>query len=417
MGYPLDGRAILRSSILRACARRHGISYVGEVDEARHGLTRAGRRVKKPIRIIGGVLITVFFLWLAVRNVDINAVRDALRQASYRYLIPAALFCGTGYLLRTLRWQRILAPTTPVSFTRLFPVLMVGFTANNLLPARIGEFVRAYLLSRRERVSSSLALATIVLERVCDGLMLIALMATTILLVPIPVDDPKIEVIESIAALIFGSAAVVLVLLLFFPRPILAVVRFCLRPVPQRIAARITGILDAFIAGLEALRSPLAIAKIAGLTALIWLCEVATFGSVLLAFPLGLDRGEWVAAALFLLVFVNLGIMIPSAPGYIGTYQLFATIALGAFAVADASGVALSFVVHALQYTIVTSIGLICIWRLGLSPRALGELGSGVATSDEAAGEPIATRDSASPDPHAREALAATKVEAVHGRQ
>lgn len=334
-----------------------------------------GRRVKKTGRIILGVAITIFFLWLAVRNVDIGAVRDALGKASYGYLIPGAFFCATGYLLRTLRWQRILAPSKQVSFGRLFPVLMVGFAANNLLPARIGEFVRAYLLARRERVSSSFALATIVLERVVDGLMLITLMAITLLVVPIPVEDPKIGAIEEIAAVIFGGAALVLVLLLFVPRPILAVVNFCLRPVPKGIADRITGLLDAFIAGLEALRSPLEVAKIAGLAALIWFCEAATFASVLRAFPLGLADSEWLAAALFLLVFINLGIMIPSAPGYIGTYQLFATIALGAFAVDAASGVALSFVAHALQYSIVTTMGLLCLWRLGLSPRDLGSVG------------------------------------------
>jgi uncharacterized protein (TIRG00374 family) len=373
--------------------------------------------VKKPIRIIGGVLITVFFLWLAVRNVEIAAIRDALRHASYSYLIPAAIFCAFGYVLRTLRWQRILAPTTPVSFSRLFPVLMIGFAANNLLPARIGEFVRAYLLARRERVRTSFALATIVLERVCDGLMLLTLMAGTILFVPIPVDDPKIAVVEKVAAVIFGSAALVLVLLLFAPRPILAVVRFCLRPLPDRIEGRITGLLDAFIAGLEALRSPLAVAKIAGLAALIWFCEAATFGSVILAFPLGLERGEWVAAALFLLVFVNLGIMIPSAPGYIGTYQAFATIALGAFAVSAASGVALSFVVHALQYSIVTGIGLICLWRLGLSPRTLGELASDDPPPDDATGESLATRDPAAPEARPRESVAIANIEATHGPQ
>jgi glycosyltransferase 2 family protein len=373
--------------------------------------------VKNPIRIIGGVLITVFFLWLAVRNVDIAAIRDALRHASYRYLIPAAIFCATGYLLRTLRWQRILAPTKQVPFSRLFPVLMTGFAANNLLPARIGEFVRAYLLSRRERVSGSLALATIVLERVCDGLMLILLMTGTILVAPVPVDDPKIDFVESAAAIIFGVAALAIVLLLFVPRPILAVMRFCLRPLPHRIAARITGLMDAFIAGLEALRSPLEIAKIAVLAALIWACEAATFGSVLLAFPLGLERSEWVAAALFLLVFVNLGIMIPSAPGYIGTYQLFAKMALGAFAVSAASGVALSFVVHALQYSIVTSIGLICLWRLGLSPRTLGELSTADSSADAVAGEPIAALGPVTPEPRPREGVTIPNIEAAHGPQ
>lgn len=370
--------------------------------------------MKKTGRIVVGVLITVFFLWLAVRNVDIAAVRDALGQASYVYLIPAAIFCSTGYLLRTLRWQRILAPTKVVPFTRLFPVLMIGFAANNLLPARIGEFVRAYLLARRERVSSSLSLATIVLERVCDGLMLIALLALTVVAVPIPVDEPEIAIVEKIATLIFGSAALVLVLLLFVPRPILAVVRFFLRPVPQRIAARITGLLDAFIAGLEALRSPLAILKIVGLAALIWFCELATFASVLLAFPLGLDRREWIAAALFLLVFVNLGIMIPSAPGYIGTYQLFAKMALGAFAVAEASGVALSFVVHALQYSIVTTIGLVCLWRLGLSPRVLGELSSGTA-QEEVVGASTAAPDPLAPDARPHDGVTVSNIEVVRG--
>jgi uncharacterized protein (TIRG00374 family) len=323
-------------------------------------------------RILGGLLLTCFFLWLALRNVDIAAVRAALRHASYGYLLPAALCCVCGYFLRTWRWQRILAPTKAVPFFRLFPVLLAGFAANNLLPARVGEFVRAYLLSREEGVSPSLALGTIVVERVCDGLTLIALMAATLLLAPIPVADPKLHFVELAAALIFGAATVALTALLVAPRPILALIRACLRPLPAGIAGRITGLLDAFITGLDALRSPAAVARLAGLSALVWLCEGGTFACVLLAFPIGLSRGEWFAATAFLLVFVNLGIMIPAAPGYVGTYQLFAKLALGAFAVAEASAVALSFVAHALQYTLITSLGLLCLWRLGFSPRALG---------------------------------------------
>jgi uncharacterized protein (TIRG00374 family) len=325
-------------------------------------------------RIGVGVALTGFFLWLALRNVDIAAVRDALRNASYGYLLPAALCGALGYCLRTLRWGQILSRTKVIPFGRLFPILMTGFATNNLLPARVGEFVRAYLLGRKEEVSPSLALATIVVERVCDGLTLIALMALTLAFFPIPVSDPKLQTIELVATIIFGVAALGLVALLLAPRPILAVVRFCLRPVQARFAARIIGLLDQFIAGLEALRSPLALARIAGLSLLVWLCEGGTFAFVLLAFPLGLAGSEWFAAAVFLLVFVNLGIMIPSAPGYVGTYQLFAKLALGAFGVAASAAVALSFVAHALQYTLITGVGLLSIWRLGLSPRNLGTM-------------------------------------------
>jgi glycosyltransferase 2 family protein len=341
-------------------------------------------------RIVGGLLLTFFFLWLALRNVDLAAVRGALGHASYGYLIPAALCCVLGYCLRTRRWGRILAPTKAVPFARLFPVLMAGFAANNLLPARVGEFVRAYLVSREEEISPSLALATIVVERVCDGLTLIALMATTLLLFPIPVDDPKLRAVELAATAIFGAATVALLALLFVPRPILAVARWCLRPLPARIGARIAGLLDAFVAGLAALRSPLATARIAGLSALVWLCEGGTYAFALLAFPLGLARGEWLAAATFLLVFVNLGIMIPSAPGYVGTYQFFATLALGAFAVAEAPAVALSFVAHALQYAIITGLGLLAFWRLGLSPRALGRVAAAPVVARPARAEPLA---------------------------
>lgn len=336
------------------------------------------------VRLLGGLLLTAFFLWLALRNVDIAAVRDALRHAQYRYLLPAMLCGAVGYCLRTLRWELILTPTKRVPFGRLFPVLMTGFATNNLLPARIGEFVRALLLGRREGVSRSLALATIVVERVCDGLTLIALMTVTLLLVPLPVSDPKLELVERSATVIFGTATVGLIALLLFPLPVLALARFFLRPLPRAVGGRIEELLNSFIRGLRALRSPLALARIAGLSLLVWLAEGGTYAFVMLAFRLDLARSEWLAAAAFLLVFVNLGIMIPSAPGYIGTYQFFAALALGAFGVPAALAIGLSFVAHALQYSFITGVGLLCLWRLGLSPGQLGSLAAG----DEPAAAP-----------------------------
>lgn len=335
--------------------------------------------MSKYVRILGGIVLTGFFLWLALQNVNLAAVRTALSQASFGFLLPAALCSLVGYTLRTRRWGSILATTKQVPFGRLFPVLMAGFAANNLLPARVGEFVRAHLLGRSEGVNPSLVLATIVVERVCDGLTLIALMAATLVFFPIPVTAPKLQTIELAATTIFGLATLALVALLVFPRPILALVRLCLRPLPARLAVRIADLLAAFIAGLDALRRPAAVAQIAGLSVLVWLCEAGTFAWVLLAFPLGLARGEWVAATTFLLVFVNLGIMIPAAPGYIGTYQFFAKLALGAFAVAEAPALALSLVAHALQYTLVTGIGLLGLWRLGFSPRSLGSMANAEA--------------------------------------
>lgn len=328
----------------------------------------------KRVRVIGGVALTVLFLWLALNNVDIDAVRDALRSADYRFLVPAALCSAVGYVLRTLRWERILDPTKRVPFGRLFPVLMTGFAANNLLPARIGEFVRAYLLGSREGVSRSLALATIVVERVCDGLTLIALMTVTLLLFPLPVADPRLRVVEISATVVFGVATLGLVALVLFPTPLVALARRLLRPLPRGVSGSVERLLEAFIQGLHALRSPSALARIGGLSLLVWTLEGASYGFVMLAFPFNLGWSEWLAAAAFLLVFVNLGIMVPSAPGYIGTYQFFAKLALGAFQVPVALAVGLSLVAHAVQYTLITGTGLFCLWRLGLTPGRLGSL-------------------------------------------
>ena len=325
-------------------------------------------------RLLGGVVLTGFFLWLALGNVELAAVQDALRSARYGFLLPAAGCSAAGYCLRTLRWQRILAPTKWIPFGRLFPVLMTGFATNNLLPARIGEFVRAYLLGSKEGLSRSLALATIVVERVCDGLTLIALMTVTLILFPLSVTDPRLRIVEGSAALLFGTATVLLVVLLLRPGPILALARSLLRPLPHTLAERIVGLLDAFVAGLGALQHPAALVRIAGLSLLIWALEGASYALIMLAFPLGLERAEWLAAAAFLLVFVNLGIMVPSAPGYIGTYQFFAKLALGAFGVPAALAIGLSLVAHALQYSLITGTGLACFWRLGLTPGRLGGL-------------------------------------------
>lgn len=321
-----------------------------------------------------GLALTAVFLWLALRNVDLASVGTALRGARYAYLIPAGLCTIAGYCLRTVHWGSILHPARRVPFERLFPVLMIGFAANNLLPARVGEFVRAYLLGTKEGVSRSLALATIVVERVCDGLTLLAFMTLTLLLFPLPVDTPRLRAVELTAPALFGAATIVLIGLLLFPRPMLRLVRIVLRPLPRALAGRVEELLDSFLQGLDVLLSPRALLTVAGFSLLVWTLEGAGVGFVLRAFPTGLSPAAWLAATVFLLVFVNLGVMIPAAPGYVGAYQFFATLALGAFGVAAAFAFGLAVVAHALQYSLVTGIGLVCLWRQGLSPRRLTTL-------------------------------------------
>lgn len=322
--------------------------------------------MSKYVRILLGTTVTGVFLWLAIRNVDIDAVGTALGSANYWLLIPAAICTVAGFSMRALRWSYILRPTKDVPFTRLFPIMMVGFATNNLLPARIGEIVRALLTGSREGVSRSTAFATIVVERVCDGLTLLTLMTVTLLLFPVPIGDSTLRLVVTVASVVFGAATIVLLSLILFPTIALVPVRAVTRLLPTGPAMRVEAFIQSFLDGLTSLRNPRSLLGLVGMSSLIWTLEAATFAFVLRAFPLGLSVGEWLAASTFLLVFVNLGIMIPSVPGYVGTYQFFATLALSAFAVDNDFAFGLAVVAHTMQYTLITGIGLICLSRLGL---------------------------------------------------
>lgn len=342
--------------------------------------------MRRRLRLVATFGVTILFLWLALRNVNVHELGEALRSANYAFLLPAALCSTAAFCLRSVRWRVILTPIERIPVRRLFPVMMVGFAANNVLPARVGEVVRAYLLGSRERVSRSLALGTVFAERVFDGLTLISLMLVAFLVYPVPGNDQRLQFVAVTAVVIFGLAGLGITLLVLFPAPMLRLARRCMRVLPRRLRGRALALLETFLEGLSTVRSGAALAKIGGLSLAVWLLEGSAFAFVLRAFPFGLSTRHWLAAALFLLIFVNLGIMVPSAPGYVGTYQFFATLALGAFHVEAASALGLAIVAHATQYVLVCALGLISLSQLGMSPLGLRRLTPGATAAAEPRG-------------------------------
>ncbi|MCC6628826.1 MAG: flippase-like domain-containing protein [Chloroflexi bacterium] len=310
-----------------------------------------------------GFGLTLVFLVLALRNVDLAEVWRAIVSADFRWLLPAALFVSGGYLVRTLRWQSILRSVLPADYGTLFSCLMLGFAANNVLPARVGEVVRAYTLRQKTGGSATLGLATVVVERVFDGVTLLALMALALQVAAIPTDDERLRLVEVASIAVFTTALVVLVALLVLRERALAVVAWLVRPLPAAVAARARRMAGSFIVGLDCLRRPSALLRIVPLSVLVWVCEAASYGCVAKAFSIDLAPSQFVSAILFLTVFVNLGIMVPSAPGFIGTFQFFARLALAPFGVAPDVAFGLAIVAHALQYGLVTGTGLVIMWR------------------------------------------------------
>ena len=153
------------------------------------------------LRPIIGLLLTVVFLVLALQRVDLGAFVDELRSINYVWLLPSAVCTLVGYVLRTVRWRVILSGAARAPLSTLFPVLMMGFATNNLLPGRLGEFWRAYLLGRKRNVRKTFALASVVVERVFDGLVLIALLALVSTSIELPGWGRDVELISAIVFL------------------------------------------------------------------------------------------------------------------------------------------------------------------------------------------------------------------------
>lgn len=299
----------------------------------------------------------------------------AFSDANYWFLLPMVVIMLSDYLVRTFRWQIILNPTKRIKFTRLYPVLMIGFMANNLLPARIGEFVRAYTLSSREKVSKTFSLATIILERVCDGLALIAFMGVALFFFPSPTKNATIHFIEIFSTAVFGGAILFLVFLLFAERLTLRLVSLLLKPLPRRIEQKAHELLNSFVLGLHALKSLSSVLIIVATSVLIWSMEASCYYLILMAFNLQnkLQPMQLIGSALFVLVFVNLGAMIPSSPGYVGVFQAMAVLALGTYGVDKSTSFSLGLLMNFTQYAFITGIGLFFFSRQHMSFKSLRE--------------------------------------------
>ncbi|MFN0069996.1 MAG: lysylphosphatidylglycerol synthase transmembrane domain-containing protein [Chloroflexota bacterium] len=307
-----------------------------------------------------GVVLTLVFLGLAFYRVNVDELIGALRSANYALLVPAALCTLLGYVLRAYRWRSILSQSVHIGFPTLFGILMIGFATNNLVPARLGELARAYLGRRRTGLRKTFFIATIFLERVFDGLVLILILFALSTRLPLPEWGREVQLASTV--LFFGLAGGI-ALVVTRQQLAAAILRRAAGGLPERIGFWISSAFEMFLMGLESMRRIQRVGTVALLSCTIWLLEGLSYYLLALGFDLPLSPLRLVAAVCLLLVMVNLGIMIPSAPGYVGTFQFFAVSALSVFDVPRETGLALAVVSHVMQYALVTVIGLYFLGR------------------------------------------------------
>ena len=334
-------------------------------------------------RFLLGTAVSLVFLLLFFLIVDVGEMSQALATAKYRFILPAIALYFVALFFRSLRWQFLLTPVSRIPVARLFPVVTVGYMANNLLPARLGEIARAYYLERREGLSTSTGLATVVVERIYDGLTLLFLVA---LAVPFLIFGGLVDgsgttseitwaIVGGITALVFITAIVVLTLIALKPGFSGFIERLAnLLPKPLRPKAR--ELISLFIEGLSVLREPRRHLGLFLLSLPVWLLEGSMYLIVALSFdlPSYFEPASMVIPVVILVTAVsNLATSIPSSPGSLGTFEAPAVAALALVGLGAGTnggeGVAGAYavLVHVTALLPVTVLGLLYLWFGNLS--------------------------------------------------
>ena len=241
--------------------------------------------MSRKLQLAVGVVISGVCLWLSMRDVDPRAVWTALRGANYFGFVMVLATTLFGFWVRALRWRSLISLPKRISLDALFSATIIGFMSNHIMPLRLGEFVRPWALSRREGLSKTTLLATVVVERAVDMITLLGILGISLLVHPISSDTEAGRMTRAGAGfLVFMCVALTafIVMLERQPRMARALIGWCARPLPERLRAQVVSMLEHFVEGLGLFRD---------LPRLLWVF-VLSFG-MFGVFILGLQASMW----------------------------------------------------------------------------------------------------------------------------
>jgi uncharacterized protein (TIRG00374 family) len=331
--------------------------------------------VVRRLRIWLGLGISAIFLGLLLWQVHPARIADALAQANYIWLVPAVLIFFLELWVRAVRYEHIVKTLRPATASDLFPILVIGNMANNLLPLRMGELVRAYMIGERYQLSKMASLGTGVVERLFDGLTLLALLAGTVVILGA---SGYIYDITLTAVAVFALALAVFIFCLASPDGAERLVERLARPLPRHWQVRIVRPVVSFVEGLRSLRHPDAIAWVVITSFIAWILETIVFALVGQAFGITINWGYYMMAV----AAGNLALAAPSSPGGTGLFEFVVMQVMLIAGVEESVAAAYALAAHFTVLIPATLLGLYCLWSMHLS---LGKL----TQSAETALEPV----------------------------
>jgi len=317
------------------------------------------------LRPLIGVAVSVVCLALLLRAVSLAEVTESLRVGNVLVVIPAVALYFAGTLVRSLRWRALLYwHALPVGL--LFRSLVIGLMVNDLLPGRLGELARVFLLARNANVPIGTSLASIVVERVLDGIALTALLGVGIVLSG--AGDWLLQ-LAVVSAGLFAAATAVIVWATLARETARRLGYWFASLFPGRFQDILRRLVDGVLGGLAPLARGTVAVEVLALSLLAWTVEASMYLVIMVGFqvPGGLAAGFMGTAV------ANLATLVPSSPGYVGTFDLaLQSVLVSVFGAAPADATSYTLVVHLALLVPVVLVGLFFLWRENLTLPELG---------------------------------------------
>ena len=315
-----------------------------------------------------GLLISAVFVWIALRGLELGQVWEYLTEANYWWLVPSVVTYFVAVWARTWRWDYMLRPVKKIPVRRLFPVVVIGYMGNNVYPFRAGEVLRSYVLRQREAVPMSASLATVIVERVFDGLVMLLFVFVALPITPIPSENIRLLVI--VASLGFFGAMILFFALAAVPDRAYRLADWAGNIfLPYRARDPLLEFTQRFLDGLESLRHFHNVLMIFITSVVIWLLETVKYWFVMHAFEFEVSF----FALMLMNGVVNLATTIPSAPGYVGTFDVPGIGVLQLYGIQKEIASAYTLVLHAALWLPVTLLGAFYMLREGLGWSDFGQ--------------------------------------------
>ncbi len=314
-----------------------------------------------------GVIISAIFVWFALQGLKLDEFWQAVSDANYWWILPGIVVYFVGVWARAWRWHYLLKPIKQISTTEMFPIVTIGYMGNNIYPFRAGEILRAVILKRRHGVNVSASLATIFVERIFDGVVMLSFVFLNLPeLAKLNIDSGFAGSIQQTAiwgTVAFAGALIVFLLAAMFPQITSQVSLWLIEHfLPKRFHIKVISLTHKFLDGLASLRSPANVLMVFATSAVIWLLETAKYWFVMHAFNFEVSF----FTLMLMNGIVNLATTLPAAPGYIGTFDTPGIAVLTAYGIAKPIATGYTLVLHAALWLPITLLGAYFMAKEGI---------------------------------------------------